>query len=256
MKQNGFTIPELLIVITVTSLFTTLIMVFTFNYWRYGYLVGADLGTFVTRLNASDYLREAIGSSSGFIIQNSIQDSNTNNPDTSIAGNKYWIPKHAIPGNIPIGSGSATTPVLYFKRYSLSSTGSFIMNGTQPYEDEYVMYLNASTKELLVRTLANTNATGNKIKTSCPPATASTSCPADKVIASDLASIDIRYFSRSGNTIDWTSVYDSTISTYVGPDEPTVEVLELTLNITKKAVFQKNFSTVNSTTIRIALRNA
>jgi len=256
MRQKGFTIPELLIVMIVTSLFTGTILFFTFNYWRFGYLVGANLGTFVTRLNAADYLREAIGSSTGFIIQNSIPDTHTNNPDTTIAGNQYWVPSHAIPGNLSATTAGTTTPVLYFKRYSLDSSGSFILNGTTPYEDEYVMYLNGSTHQLLIRTLANLSATGNKAKTSCPPAIATTACPSDKVIASDLASIDIRYFSRSGNTIDWTSVFDSSLNTYAGPDQPVVEVLELTLNISKKAVFQKSNTTSSSTVIRIALRNA
>jgi prepilin-type N-terminal cleavage/methylation domain-containing protein len=256
MNEKGFTLPELIIVMVVTAMFTTLIMFFTFNYWRYGYLIEADLSTFVTRLNAADYLREAVGSSSGFIIQNSIADPNTSNPDPAIATNDYWIPNHAVPGNIPTGTAGTTTPVLYFKRYSTNTSGALILNGTQPYEDEYVLYLNGSTKELLVRTLANGAATGNKAITSCPPALATASCPADKVIASDLGSLDIRYFSRSGNTVDWTSIFDSSINSYAGPDQTAVEVLELTLNISKKATQQTTNSTTSSTVIRIALRNA
>ena len=130
------------------------------------------------------------------------------------------------------------------------------MNGVQPYEDEYVLYLNGTTKQLLLRTLANSSASGNRAITSCPAAVATTSCPADKIIASDLGSVDIRYFSRSGGTIDWTSIFDSATNTYVGPDEPAVEVLELTLNISTKAVFQTSNTTTSSTVICIALRNA
>lgn len=252
-QENGFTLIELMIVMVMTSFFTTLIMFFTFNYWRYGYLIAADLDTFVTRLNAGDVLREIIGTSTGFITQNSIADPVTNNPVS--VGSSYWVVQHAVPGNTPIGANGTTTPLLYFRRFSLTTTGAYIMNGTQPYEDEYVLYLNGTTKQLLLRSLANPSANGNRLSSSCPLATATATCPADKVIASDLASVDKRFFSRSGNLVDWTSVYDSTTSTYVGPDYTVVEVLELTLNISKKAVFQNTNSTQSSTIIRIALRN-
>ncbi len=255
MKDDGFTLVELLIVMIVTAMFTSLIMFFTFNFWRYGYVVEADLSTFTTRLNAGDILRELIGTSSGFINQNSIIDTHTNNPDPAYPSNFYWVPNHAVPGNILVGASGTTTPLLYFKRFSASSSNQIIMNGTQPYEDEYVLYMNGTTKELLLRNLANTTASGNKLVTSCPKVVASATCPADKIIAGDIESIDIRYFSRSGNTVDWHSIYDSATSQYIGPDNPVVEVLELTLNISKKAVFQRTSTTKNSTVIRIALRN-
>lgn len=255
MKEDGFTLIELMIVMVMTAFFTTLIMFFTFNFWRTGYVVEADLDTFVTRLNASDILREAVGTSSGFIGQNSITDTHTQNPDPAYASNLYWIKKHAVPGNVPVGSSGTTTPLLYYRRFSTNTSGVIIFNGSQPYEDEYVLYLNGTTKQLLLRNLANTNATGNRLVTSCPKALASATCPEDKIIASDLSSIDIRFFSRSGNTVDWTSVYDSAITSYAGPDYSAVEVLELTLNISKKAVFQTSQTTKSSTVIRIALRN-
>jgi prepilin-type N-terminal cleavage/methylation domain-containing protein len=253
-RQDGFTIPELLIVMVVTSVFVGLILFFTFSYWRYGYLQEADLDTLVTRLNAGDYFREAIGYSSGMITQNSIPDSNTLAADTSIPGNEYWQVVHAVPGNRPASTG--ITPIIYFRQPSRNTSGQIVMNGTQPYEDEYVLYLNGTTKQLLVRILANPSASNNRLQTSCPPALASSSCPADKVIASDLASIDLRLFSRTGNLIDYTSVTDSTTGAYIGPDYPTVEVLEITLNITKKPIFQTGNATFNSTIIRVALRNS
>jgi hypothetical protein len=254
LGKQGFTIPELWSVIIVTGIFVSLVLFFGMSYWRYAFLLEGDLSTLITRLDAQDYLRENIGTSSGLIIQNSIPDSHTNNPDVNIASGLYWIPLHAIPTTSSV-SGSGTTPLLYFKRLSSNTSEAFIFNGTQPYEDEYVMYLNSATKQILVRSLANPNAANNRIKTSCPPALSSASCPADKVIADDISSVAIKYFSRSGNPIDWTSIYDSNINTYAGPDFPSVEVVEFTLNISKKPVFQKTNATINSTIIRIALRN-
>ncbi len=255
LNEDGFTIPELLTVIVTTAIFTGLVLYFGISYWRYGYLLEADLDTFVNRLNAQDFLRETFATSSGLITQNSIPDANTHNPDPAVAGEQYWIPIHAIPGNTPLGASNTTTPLLYYKRFSTNTSGSYIMNGAQPYEDEYVIYLDGTTKQLLQRSLANPSASGNRLKTSCPPASASSACPADKVIISDLASVDLQYFSKSGNLINWTSIYDTISGTYIGPDFPVVEVLELNLHITKKPILQKTNATVNETVIRIALRN-
>lgn len=252
-QERGITLVELMVAVTISGIFVSLIMYFTFSYWRYGYLLEADLDTFITRLNAGDVLREAFGTSSGLVTQNSIPDSNTLNPDPAIASNLYWVPIHAVPGNTTVSSG--TTPLLYYRRFSVNTSGSVIMNGVQPYQDEYVLYINGSTKQLLIRSLANTFALNNRLQTSCPPALASTACPADKVIANDLSSVDKRFFSRSGNIIDYTSIVDG-LGNYIGPDYPTVEVIELGLNITKKPIFQTTTSTINSTIIRIALRNS
>ncbi len=255
-NQAGFTIPELLSVMIVSSIFTGLLLFFGINYWRYGYLLEADLDTFISRLNAGDYLRDSIGESSGLIIQNSLADVNTLQPDPAIASGQYWLPVHAIPGNKPVGASGVITPLMYFRRLSVNTTGSVILNGSLPYEDEYMLYLNGATKQLLARTIANPNAPNNRIKSSCPPATATTLCPPDKVVVSNVNSIDMRYFSRTGNTLDYSSVTDPNTGTYNGPDFSVVEVVEVTINIQKKPIFQKTNATQNSTIIRIALRNS
>ncbi|MBX4197414.1 type II secretion system GspH family protein [Candidatus Saccharibacteria bacterium] len=250
----GFTLPELLVTIILAGFFSSLILYFTFNYWQYGYLLQADENTLTTRLNASDVLREEIGTSTGLIIQDGIADTRANAPDPN--NNQYWLPIHAIPGNKPAGASGTYSPLIYFKRYSLDTSGNYIMNGSQPYEDEYVLYLDGTNRALMQRTLVNPDVTTDKLKTSCPPAVANSACPADKTIATDLASVDMRYFSRVGNLIDYTSIWDPNTNSYVGPDFPVVEVVEFTLNLTKKPTFQKTFATSNSTIIRIALRNS
>lgn len=252
--ESGFTLPEILIVLGMTSLISGLILFFTFSYWRYGALMEADLDTLVSRLNAGDVLREMVGTSSGMIIQNSIPDSNTGKPDPAIASNLYWEPIHAIPGSKTAAPG-AITPIVYFRRLSTTTGGIIAMNGTLPYEDEYVLYINGTTKQLLLRSLANPAVSNNRLKTSCPAATASNICPPDKIISEDLASVDMRYFSRTGNLVDYTSVYDPDISSYIGPDFTSVDVAEFGLNITKKPILQKTNATVNKTTVRVALRN-
>jgi prepilin-type N-terminal cleavage/methylation domain-containing protein len=255
LNQDGFTIPEMITVLVVTSVLSGLIIFFTFSYWRYGAMLEADMDTFVTRLNSGDVLREMISSSSGMIIQNSLADPNKMVPDPDDGSGTYWLPIHAIPGSRSVGSPGTYTSVAYFKRFSFTSSNTIIMNGLQPYEDEYILYLDGTTKELKLRSLANPAASGNKLLTSCPPALASSSCPADRTVASDVETVDLRFFSRTGNLIDYTSVFDPDINQYIGPDYPVVEVMEFKLTLTKKPFLQTTNSTRTSTIIRIALRN-
>lgn len=253
-QQSGYTIAELLIAISVSGILIGLILMFTVSYSRFAASLQTVSDSFVSRLNISDYFREKLGSSSGFITQNSLSDVNTANPDTSISPAYFWKKLHAIPGNIANGSDGTITPVFYFKRFSQNSTGAYIMNGANPYEDEYIVFLDNSDKSLNVRYIANASATGNKLKSTCPVSLATAACPADAKLILNVQSVDVRYFSRSGNLIDWTSVYDSDLATYIGPDFPTVEVVELKVNTSTKATFQSD-QLNSSTIIRVAIRN-
>lgn len=255
LTESGFTLPELIVVIFISGLFSGLMLFFMISFWRYGLLLEADLDTLTSRLNAGDYVRENLNPASGLIIQNSLEDDNPEVPDNSLTPVKYWLPIHAVPGNTPIGAAGSKASLIYFKRPSVNTSGAVILNGTQPYEDEFIFYLDGTTKKMMSRTIANPAAVNNKLKTSCPPALATTACPADRIIASDIGSVDTRYFSKTGNTIDHHSSYDPATSMYTGPDFPLVEVVELKLNLTKKPIFQKTNATQNSTVIRVAIRS-
>lgn len=254
-NQRGFTVVELISVMAVTMILMGMLVVFTIDYWGNSANLQADLQTFTTRLNSQDVLRQYISASDGLIIQNSIPDLHVLDADPSIASGQYWLPIHAVPGNITSGSTGSITPVIYFRRPSQDTSHTIAYNGTVPYDDEYIIYLNGTTKSMMMRTLANPNVINNIAKTTCPAAQASSSCPADKTVIDNLTSVDMRYFSRSGNTIDWTSVYDSANSTYAGPDFPLVEALEFTLHESAKAQFHGVYNASSQTVIRIALLN-
>ena len=255
LREEGFTIVELISVMVVTLILSGIIFTFVFDYWGGSANLQAKLETFATRLNANDRLREALSASSGLVIQNSIPDDHVSNPDPAIGSGQYWVPLHAVPGNYVVGNSGTTTPLVYFRRPAINTAHAIVMNGSQPYENEYVLYLNGSTKQMLLRTLANPAVSGNSVVTSCPLAQASPSCPPDKLIAADITSIDLRYFSRSGNLIDWTSLYDPVINSYAGPDFTAVEAIELNLHITKQAAFHGVNNSTNQTVVRIALLN-
>jgi type II secretory pathway pseudopilin PulG len=252
-QQEGFTVVELLVVIIASSLLMAVVFSFFWQYWQYAERAQTDLDIFTSRLDVSDYIRDTVGTTSGLIDENSIADSNANITDPT-DGSNYWLTIHPIPGTTTT-SGTTDQPILYFRHFSQDKDKNFIFSGASPYDDEYVLYLNKKG-ELRVRTLANASATGNALITSCPPASATSSCPADKLLIDGVSSIATRYFSRSGNLLDYTPVYDSSTGTYInGPDFPAVEVIEYTINITKTPATQTSTTTKSSTIIRVALRN-
>jgi prepilin-type N-terminal cleavage/methylation domain-containing protein len=252
-NQKGFTVIELLVVIIASSLIMAVTFNFFWQYWQYAEKSQSDLDVLTSRLDLSDYIRETVGTTSGLIDQNSIADPNANVPDAT-AGTNYWQAIHPVPGTTTTSS-SVDKPILYFRHFSQDKNNNFIMNGANPYEDEYVVYL-SKKGELRVRTLANSSASGNALITSCPPAAATSSCPPDKLLIDGLSSVAVRYFSRSGNLLDYTPTYDSSTGTYVnGPDFPAVEVIEYTVNISKTPATQTANTTQSSTVIRVALRN-
>jgi prepilin-type N-terminal cleavage/methylation domain-containing protein len=255
-NEDGYTLPELIVVISLTAFLATVVFGFSIAYWAYGYKLEARLDVLTTRLNVSDFIRESVGTATGLINQNSLPDAHPMSADPAYSPSNFWTLIHAIPGNKVVGSAGTYTPLIYYRRPSFSTTNTYIMNGTQPFEDEYVLYLDGSKKALMLRTIANSNATNNRLQTSCPTGYVTTSCPADKTLSTDVTSVDLRYFSRTGLTIDYTSIYDSNTNSYIGPDFASVEVVELKLNLSRKAKLQNGNTENSSTIIRIALRNA
>lgn len=254
-REAGVTLVELLIVIVVSTAVTIAILSFALSFWSSNATLENDLETFVSRADAGDILRDYLNASSGLINQNSIDDDHAMAPDPADVSAQHWEPIHAIPKSIQIGASGVMTPVIYFQSPAIDTSKNFIMNTAQPYTNEYVLYLNGTTKQLLLRSLANPAAADNKTITSCPSGSTTASCPADKVIADNISSVDTRYFSRSGNPIDYTSVTDPLTGEYIGPDFSSVEVVELTLHLFRKSTIGGGEDTVNSTIVRVAIRN-
>jgi type II secretory pathway pseudopilin PulG len=255
VNQAGFTLVELVIVMGMTLLVTAMVLSFAVDFWGNSTSLQNDSTSFIDRNNAGDRLRDALNVASGLIMQNSLLDANAMKPDPGDASGNHWLLIHAVPGNVPIGATNTYTPLFYYQAPAIDSSKNIILNGTNPYTNEFALYLNGTTQQLLLRSLANSAASGNITKTSCPANLATSSCPADHVIANNVASVDMRYFSRSGNLIDYTSITDPLTGAYIGPDFTSVEVVELTIHEKIKATIHGAQDTINQATIRVALRN-
>ncbi len=73
-SEQGFTLVELLVYITLTLLMTTMVFSFMFDFWGTSATLEADSETFTTRQDAGDILRDTLNVASGLIDQNSIPD--------------------------------------------------------------------------------------------------------------------------------------------------------------------------------------
>jgi len=253
--QQGLTLVELLVVIAVSGIMMTAITAFALNYWSSVSVVQSDENSLVTRLNIGDNLRNKINSASDMISQNDLADAHVGNVDPSDVSGTHWLPIHAIPTTIPVGAAGTITPVIYFNRPSIDTSKNVIMIGATPYHDNVILFLNGTGKQLISRVIANTSAPANSARTSCPTGFVSGACPQDVVVATDVASITTRYFSKSGNLIDYTSIVDASTGNYIGPDFPAVEVVEFTIKLSIKAQLHNASTTSNQTVVRVALRN-
>ena len=255
LNNHGTTLVELLVVISVSFAMMGLVTAFALDYWKNTTTISGDQATLVSRLNASTYLNTIIGQSTGFVIQNDLPDNNSGAPDPAIPSGKYWVPIHAIPVTTAMGVANTVKPLLYFRIPSTNNTKNLIFNGAIPYEDNVILYLDGSTKELRSRKVINSNATGNQSRTSCPPAVANNACPADAVISENVSAVALRYFSRSDNLIDYSSITDPATMQFIGPDYPSVEIVEVTIKYFKKAQLRNAVNSTSQTVIRVALRN-
>ncbi len=263
----GFTLPELIVVMVLTVLLSGLLFQFALGYSRYAGLMQANSIALVERLTASDYLRENLGMASILVSQTSIDDPNARVPDTS--NPQYWKiiqPLGSYPGltDITLGNSTSVTPIVYFDKHSRDSNGAHIKNGLLFYDDEYVLYHDGPRQELRVRTLKNAAAPDNRAVTSCNPGSGTPTCPEDKLLISNIASVKLRYFSKAGNLIDIRSIDEfgaspcAATSPYAscrGGDFSVVEVVEITLNLVKKPTGDSQGTTQSATVIRVALRN-
>lgn len=254
-SQSGFTVPELIVVMVLTVLFSGMIMSFSLDFWGSSTSLQNSSETLVTRQNVGDALRERFNAASTLINQNSIPDINTAVPDPTDLSGTHWQILHAIPGLTSTPSPGTIAPLLYYAAPSTDASKNIIMNGVSPFYDEFVLYIDGTSKTLKARSLANSSASNNRVKTSCPASAVSATCPEDRTLANNVSGVSMRYFSRSGNLLDWNSVTDPDTGVSIGPDFSSVEVVELTINFRKKATIKGSADSISNTIVRVALRN-
>lgn len=158
-NTKGFTIPELVISITLIGIISVSLLAIFVNYFT---IITRNNMVIDMTVDSQNLLRstvEELRYGAGVRQANTISDPNgpPGGWNTSNANFVIIIAVPAIDSN---------------RNYIIDSdTGS-------PYNNELVYFKEGTT--LYKRTLAHPNAIGNSLQTSCPSASASPSCPADK----------------------------------------------------------------------------
>lgn len=174
--ERGFTIVELAIVISVTSIIAVVFMGVVTNYFVT--ISRSDELTDMT-INSQNLLRTTV---ENIRFGNGVEQSNTiNDPNAPSGGWNTNNSAFVIIIAVPAEDAS--------KNYIIDpNTGS-------PYMNELVYYKNGTT--LMERILANPNAAGDTTVTTCPPNLATASCPADKLLATYVSSMTFTLYDQN-----------------------------------------------------------
>jgi prepilin-type N-terminal cleavage/methylation domain-containing protein len=215
-NQKGFTITELVISVTVAGFLASVLFIITFYYYANTIqsenttTLALESQSILTQLTEDIRLADAIANT------NSIADAN--------APGGVWTTSD--PSNILIIDSPAVN----------SSRDIIYDNSTGlPYRNEYVYF--SSGTNMYKRILANSSASGNTLKTTCPQASSGPGCPSDRLFSKNVSNLTFTF-------------YDSNDVTTASASQ--ARSVSLTVNMAK-AVFGKNITLANST--RVTLRN-
>ena len=178
-NQSGFTLPELVMSISLIGIISiSLLSAITYYF------------TYVTRNNAmvdmtndsQNFLRstaEELRYGAGVRQSNSITDAN--------APGGGW-------------NTSNTNFVIVIAMPATDTSDSYIIDTAtgDPYNNEYVYYKQGTS--LYRRKLAHPSATGNSTKTTCPPASATSTCPADTALLPYVDDVTFNLFDQDNNS--------------------------------------------------------
>jgi prepilin-type N-terminal cleavage/methylation domain-containing protein len=174
-KQDGFTMTELTAVIVILGILMIPLSALTLDFFGsvFSQSEEARLAT-----ESQTLLRSVVEE---LRIASSVRDNNAltdaNEPPSG------W-------------STSNAALILIISTPAINSSKEFIIDPltSEPYQNELIYFVDGT--KLYKRTLANPNATGNAVKTSCPAASASESCPADRVLTEHFKSMDFTLYDQ------------------------------------------------------------
>ena len=167
-NQKGFTLVEINLSITILAIIMVSVLTVFTNYFALLTRNSVDISMSVDAQGLLRTVTEELRYGAGVRQTNTISDANA-----------------------PVGGWNTnnTSFVIITAVPAIDSSEQYIIDPftNEPYLNELVYYKNGKT--MYKRTLANPTAVGNKLKTSCPPASATSSCPADIKLAENVQSM-------------------------------------------------------------------
>jgi prepilin-type N-terminal cleavage/methylation domain-containing protein len=178
LEQAGFTIVEMLVAIALMAIIGIVFLGLSVNYF-----------VVISRNNA---LAEMTVSSQN-LLRSTVENIRFGDGVRQI--------NQISDANAPFGgwSTSNTNFVIIIAVPALNTSHQYIIDAStgSPYMNELIYYKSGTT--LMERKLANTNATGNTLATTCPPASATTACSADIQLAKYVNSMVFTLYDQDNN---------------------------------------------------------
>lgn len=220
-KESGFTLVEVIITLFIVAILSAALMTIYFIFFNQS-------------IRNSYHARLAVESQS--ILRLMVEE-------LRVSSGVHAVSK---PDSYVVGGGtnwstSNSNLVLIIATPAIDVSNNVLYDTTagQPYLNELVYYANGST--LYRRQLADSNASGNKYKTSCPPANVSATCPQDALLTNHFKSMSFRFFDQ-----DNVEIPEAT------GDITRARSIELTINMEHKT-FGETVDYTNA--IRMTMRN-
>lgn len=116
--------------------------------------------------------------------------------------NNRWPDNYAPNAPSDLYSWQSNSSTLILATSAQTSNGTILFDDPADYittKNNYIYYLQNGT--LYERILAASK-TGNSAVTTCPPADATSSCPADKTIMTDISSFTVTYYDTYNQQVD------------------------------------------------------
>src|SRR5581483_5347045 len=176
--ESGFTLVEMLVVTIIISVLSLTLANFVVVWLGAASLSNARTTLLQSAETALDTVTNDIRLSGSVDTTNRWPDAN-------------W------PGGNQFGWTSGTQTLILAK-VAMTSSNNIIFTDSSKYisqKDDEIYYLSGTT--LYRRTLASTS-TGDAAVTTCPTAEVTSSCPADKTIATGVASWSVAYYDQNG----------------------------------------------------------
>lgn len=222
-SNEGFTLLELMVVMVIVGILAVMVSEFysqrLTDYARNFTLTILQANT----KQAIESMERDIKAARSIDAVNALPDSKS---PCSSANQYCWQSTSTSPSTIVLSVPARDTSQNLMYRDSLHNV--IVLN-------EVVYYIDNSTKTLYRRTIANP-AAGNAAISTCPPAIATSSCPADSKVVEDVANMVIRYYDSSNASVTPANSYS----------------IDITIQQTRKA-FGKIYT--NILTSRASLRN-
>ena len=209
-SEHGFTIVELTIVISVTSIIAVVFL-------------GVITNFFVTITRTNELADMTVNSQN--LLRTTVENIRF--------GNGVETTNTIADPNAPSGgwNTSNTSFVIVIPVPALDSSKNWIIDPStgSPYMNELVYY--KSGNSLYERVLANPNATGNALNTSCPASAATTACRADPLLATYVSSMSFTLYDQDNAQTSDPTIARSVFITLTMQRNAPISPLSLSTNI-------------------------